>query len=75
MKRFFNLKQGIIGGDTVMDIIEVFPYIENKFIQRKNYYEYYYVGGATVELNIDIIEKLNQLGFNVSINQEEVIIS
>jgi hypothetical protein len=74
MKRILNFKQGIVCGDTVRDIIGVFPEIENRFRQRKTYDEYYF-DGATVELTIDIIRNLNQLGFEVSINWEEVVLS
>lgn len=74
MKRILNLEQGIISGDILRDIIEVFPEIENKFRQRKSYDEYYFTD-ATVELSIDKIQSLNQLGFKVSINWETVILS
>jgi hypothetical protein len=74
MKRILNLEQGIIVGDTVRDILEVFPEIENRFRQRKTYDEYYF-DGANVELTTDIIASLNQLGFKVSINWEEVVLS
>ena len=74
MKRILNLEQGIISGDTVRDILEVFPEIDNRFRQRKTYDEYYF-DGATIELSIDIISSLNQLGFKVSINWEEVVLS
>lgn len=68
------MEQGIICGDTVRDILEVFPEIENRFRQRKTYDEYYF-DGTTVELSVDIIASLNQLGFKVSINWEEVVLS
>lgn len=74
MKRILNFEQGIIVGDTVRDILEVFPEIENKFRQRKTYDEYYF-DGANIELTIDKIASLNQLGFNVSINWEVVVLS
>jgi hypothetical protein len=74
MKRILHLEQGIIGGDTVRDILRVFPEIENRFRQRKTYDEYYF-DEATVELTIDIIGSLNQLGFKVSINWQYVILS
>jgi hypothetical protein len=73
MKRILNLEQGITGGGTIRSILEVFPEIENRFRQRKTYDEYYF-DGATVELSIDKIESLNQLGFKVVIDCEEVVI-
>lgn len=74
MKRILNLEQGIIPGDQVRDILEVFPEIEHKFRQRKSYDEYYF-DGTTVELSVEKISHLNALGFKVSINWEEVVIS
>jgi hypothetical protein len=74
MLRILTLEQGIIGGDTVRDILEVFPEIENSFRQRKTYDEFYF-DGATVELTIEKISSLNQLGFKVSINWEEIVLS
>lgn len=71
MNRDLKLENGIIGGETVRDILEVFPDIENRFRRRKTYDEFYF-DGARVELTIDIIEALNRLGFQVSINYEEV---
>ena len=74
MLRILTLEQGIIGGDTVRDILEVFPEIENRFRQRKTYDEFYF-DSATVELTIEKISSLNQLGFKVSINWEEIVLS
>jgi hypothetical protein len=74
MLRILKLEQGIIGGVTVRDILEVFPEIENRFRQRKTYDEFYF-DGSTVELTIEKISSLNDLGFKVSINWEEVILS
>jgi hypothetical protein len=74
MERILNLEQGIICGDTVRDILEVFPEIESRFRQRKTYDEYYF-DGATVVLTIDIIARLNQLDFKVSIGWEEVVLT
>lgn len=74
MERILNLEQGIICGDTVRDIINVFPEIENRFRQRKMYDEYYF-DSATVVLTIEKVASINQLGFNVSIGFEDVIIS
>ncbi len=74
MLRILTLEQGIVGGDTVRDILEVFPEIENRFRQRKTYDEFYF-DGSTVELTIEKISSLNQLGFKVSINWEEIVLS
>ena len=63
---------GIIEGDAKR-LLE--PYVDGRlFSQRKTYDEYYF-DEATVELTIDVIGSLNQLGFKVSINWQEVILS
>lgn len=69
MKRILNINDVLITDDSMRDIIEIFPNIENKFRKRKEFYEYYF-DGAEVELTIDIIDKLNELGFKVIINWE-----
>jgi hypothetical protein len=74
MERILNLEEGITDGNTVRDIIEVFPEIESRFRQRKTYYEYYF-DGATVVLTIEKVANLNQLGFKVSIGWEDVVLS
>ncbi|MFW6220029.1 MAG: hypothetical protein ACOC33_04240 [bacterium] len=74
MKRKLQLLMGIIPGDMVRDILEVFPQIEDKFRQRKTYDEYYF-DDTQVELTIEIINSLNQLGFVVNINWETIVLS
>ncbi len=74
MERILNLEQVIITGDTLRDIVEVFPEIESSFRQRKTYDEYYF-DGAKVTLTIEKVANLNQLGFKVSIGWEEVVLS
>ena len=74
MKRILYLEQRIIGGYIVRDILKIFPGIEDSFIQRKTYDEYYFKD-ATIELDIDKIASLNKLGFRVSITCEEVELS
>jgi flagellar basal body rod protein FlgB len=49
-------------------MISVFPNIEDRFTQRKNYDEYYYTE-TTVEIDIEQIRFLtNNLGYMVEIN-------
>lgn len=73
MFRTLRIKDGIIGGDKVRRILEVFPEIETKFTQRKTYDEYYY-NETKVELSIQKIDDLNQLNFSVIIDFEDVIV-
>jgi hypothetical protein len=73
MKRKLEL-QGITSGDTVRDILEVFPEIESSFEQRKQFDEYYFTQ-VEVELTIDKIESLTKLGFAISINWERILLT
>jgi hypothetical protein len=74
MKRQLNFSQGIISGDIVRSIVEVFPVIEDRFRQRKTYDEYYF-DGATVEVTIEAIQSLNDSDMSVEINWEEIKIN
>jgi hypothetical protein len=74
MKRNLVFTSGIIGGDLVRSVTEVFPNIEDKFRQRKTYDEYYFDGGK-VTLTIEAIQSLNDLDLVVKINWEDIIIN
>lgn len=74
MKRNLVFEQGIIEGDTVRDILEVFPEIESSFRQRKKYDEYYY-DDTVVDLTIEVMEALNNKHYKLSITSDDVIIS
>ena len=78
MKRILNLEQGIIDGDSVRGILKVFPEIESRFKQRKWYDEYYYDGVYiewTVELTLDKISSLSNLGFTILITWDSITLS
>lgn len=74
MRRILNFNQGIISGEIVREILDLFPEIEDKFRQRKNYDEYYF-DGAILELNIEKIAILNDLGYSITLNSQEIFIS
>jgi len=74
MKRNLVFTSGIICGDLVRSVTEVFPNIEDKFRQRKTYDEYYFDGGK-VTLTIEAIQSLNDLDLAININYEDIIIS
>lgn len=74
MKRILNINQVVISGDSKRDIIEIFPNVENNFRQRKEFDEYYF-DECSVDLTIDIIGNLNQLGFKVTITWERIILA
>lgn len=57
MKRKLEL-EGIIIGELMRDIIEIFPETKNSFRQRKTYDEYYY-DETVVEVDLERIERVN----------------
>ena len=71
MKRNLVL-EGIVEGDKVRDLKDIFPEIENSFLQRETYDEYYY-SETKVELTI---EKLNilteEMSFRVTIYYDDI---
>ena len=71
MKRKLKFDQGIISGDIVRSVVEVFPVIEDRFRQRKTYDEYYF-DGATVEVTVEAIQHLNDSDMSAEINWEEI---
>jgi hypothetical protein len=73
MKRNLVFTSGIIGGDLVRSIAEIFPIIEDKFRQRKTYDEYYFDGGK-VAVTLEAIQSLNDSDLAVKINYEDIII-
>jgi len=73
IKRVLNFNQGIIPGEDVRDLQEIFPEIKDSFRQRKSFDEYYY-DSTKVELNINQIQSLNEICYHPKISKEEIII-
>ena len=57
MKRTLQL-DGIVTGNFMRDVIEIFPETKNSFRQRKTYDEYYY-DETVVEVDLERIESVN----------------
>jgi len=74
MKRTLKIERGIIPGDMVRDILEVFPEIDSRFRARKTYDEYYF-HSVSIELTIDKVESLSQSGYTVCIGSEDIVVS
>ena len=66
IERTLGFEKSIIEGDVVREISEVFPYLDKSFSQRKSYDEYYYTETSVV-IDVEVINELNSLGYNVSI--------
>jgi hypothetical protein len=66
---------GIVGGDDMRDLIDVFPGLTDKFTQRKSYDEYYFNhDGRTVHMTLDQLDKLSNV-FTVTINYDSITLS
>lgn len=72
MKRLLTFKDGIIRGDIVRDIIEVFPETKHSFRQRKTFDEYYY-DNTEVEIDLEKIEKINKY-YSIIFHSDSIII-
>jgi hypothetical protein len=73
MKRNLVFTSGIISGDLVRTVAEIFPIVEDRFRQRKSYDEYYF-DGCEVTVTLEAIESLNDSDLAVKINYQEIII-
>jgi hypothetical protein len=63
---------GIVEGDKVRDLKDIFPEIENSFLQRKTYDEYYY-SETKVEVTIDKLHILTEeMNFRVTIYYDDI---
>lgn len=71
MKRNLIL-EGIVEGDKVRDLKDIFPEIENSFLQRETYDEYYY-SETKVELTIEKLHILTEeMNFRVTIYYDDI---
>ena len=71
MKRNLVLN-GIVEGNVLRDLQGVFPEIENSFLQRKTYDEYYY-SETKVEMTIDKLSILTEeMNFRVAIYYDDI---
>jgi len=71
MKRNLVLN-GIVEGNVMRDLQGVFPEIENSFLQRKTYDEYYY-SETKVEMTIDKLSILTEeMNFRVAIYYDDI---
>ena len=71
LKRVLEFEKGIIEGDVVREISEVFPCLYKNFSQRKSYDEYYYTETSVV-IDVEVIKELNSLGYTISIDSEYI---
>ena len=64
---------GLVSGETMRNVLEVFPGLESSFTQRKQYDEFYFTG-ADVKITLEDIQKLNDLYFSIFISGEDLMI-
>jgi len=71
IERILEFENGIIEGDVVREITQVFSYLDKSFSQRKSYDEYYYTETVVV-VDVEVINELNSLGYTISIDSEYI---
>jgi hypothetical protein len=70
MVRILNFKDGIISGNEMRSVLEIFPQLESRFRQRKQYDEYYF-DPIEVEVSIEQMHLLSE-EFLVAVNWESI---
>lgn len=69
MKKILEFKDGIIGGNKVRNVINVFPEIKGEFKQRKTYDEYYFSNNELlIDITIENIDDLTKSGLTLEID-------
>lgn len=59
MRRILRFNEGVIDWQYMDAVLKIFPELESKFTQRKNYSEYYY-SESIVLLTSDDIDQLTK---------------
>jgi hypothetical protein len=73
MRRTIRIN-GIVGGDMMRDILEIFPRLESKFTRRKQFDEFWF-SDTDVDVDIDQLHSLTSQITSVIVNWEEIIIN
>jgi len=71
IKRLLTFNDGIIDGDTMRVITEIFPETETSFTQRKRYDEYYYVV-TNVIVSLEKLDVLSQQHYSAELSVYEL---
>lgn len=66
-KRLLKLNRTIVDETEMRDIVNIFPSVKGSFIKRKNK-DWFDYKESEIELTIDDIDKLNIMGFKVSVD-------
>jgi hypothetical protein len=75
MEKIIKFEDGIISGDIVREVIFIFPELENKFLQRKHFDEYYFSSNEIpINITIENIDDLTKLGLKLEINWDSITI-
>lgn len=70
MERTLRFNDGIIEGEVVRELQEIFPELVDSFRQRKSYDEYYY-DETNIRIDLHNIEELNNLLYEIEIKPNE----
>ena len=68
MKRILII-DGLLEGSIVRELSELIPNIESSFTQRKQYDEYYF-NETEIDVTLDLIQKLNNMDYDVVISKD-----
>lgn len=67
---------GIIDGEMMETIIDMFPELEGRFTQRQGYNEYYNDLVPTVELTMGVLEKATSYGYcDIILRSNTIVLS
>lgn len=72
MKRIIEFKDGIIGGNIMIDIVDILPQLKSSFTQRKSYFEYYFEP-TELEITLEQLDKLSD-EFRIQIDFDTITI-
>ena len=72
MRRLLRVNSGIIEGSDMLLLIEILPQLKNSFIQRKEFFEYYFQE-TWVDLTLESLEELSR-GFYITLSEFEILV-
>jgi hypothetical protein len=72
MKRILRFKDGVIYGTIKDEVVKILPQLESSFVQRKNFYEYYF-NDTEIEISLEQLDKLSD-EYRISIDFDSITI-
>jgi len=72
MKRIIVINEGVIMGEYKKSIVDILPQLETSFIQRKQYFEYYF-DETQIEITLEQLDQLSNK-FRIIIGWETITV-